>query len=174
MVYIADEHLQQVKNDLQPKTKASFLASSLSIPLTRRLKKLVHGENVPLFPHKSRGKKKGVHAGCYNARASIRREGWQNETLCTFEPWNYRLVSPRQSPGVTDAIRACLDKCGGLHQHSHLSITAQVSRIKTTVAPKDKWTRQLMHTIYNKRSSSSLFLTKWKGRRMEILLVYSH
>ena len=23
---------------------------------------------------------------------------------CTFEPWNYRLVSPRQSPGVTDAI----------------------------------------------------------------------
>lgn len=116
-----------------PNPKASFVASSISILLTRRLKKVsMRWICSTISSQIKKRKKKSIHAGCYNARASIRRERWQNETLCTFEPWNYRLVSPRQSPGVTDAIRACLDKRSGVHQNSLLSITAQVSRIKTT------------------------------------------
>lgn len=109
----------KAQSDLHPKPER------FSVPLTTQLKKFACGEWVAQFLRNT-GNKNSVRAGCRNVRGAIRRERWQNETLCTFQPWNYRLVSPRQSPGVTDAIRACLDKRAGVHQHSHLSITARV------------------------------------------------
>lgn len=112
--------LLKTKSDLRPKPER------FSTPLTRKLTKVsMRPTCCDNFPRKTENKN-SVHAGRCNTWGSIRRERWQNETLCTFQPWNYRLVSPRQSPGVTDAIRACLDKRGSVHQHSHLSITAQV------------------------------------------------
>lgn len=48
-----------------PKPKASFVASSLSILLTWRLKKLACGEYVPPFPHKSRKEKKKKKHSCW-------------------------------------------------------------------------------------------------------------
>lgn len=57
----------KAQSDLHPKPEC------FSVPLTTQLKKLACGECVAQFPRKT-GNENGVHAGCRNARGTIRRE----------------------------------------------------------------------------------------------------